>query len=168
MKKILLMLNIFLASTVCSAGQVLYPFSDGTTQVITYDDKYSFKNFGQRGLLDATDLEGKVIYASSFAQENPNTAVFPQSVKTMTFYNCNLDNVKTIKPGWTVVGGSERKYKVQNDKKDWVLDNLGQIVEVMNKENWVSRGFDVDKNHIPVLEIKDIEDGPKAVIISPI
>lgn len=145
------------------AGQVLYPMPDGTLQTITFDDKYSFKDYTQRNLLEAKDLEGKVIYASSFSQENPDMKVFPDSVKKMTFYNCNLDNVFMVKPGWIVIGGSERRYKVQNDLKDWEVDSTGKPTKVLNEEDWVKKGFDVDPMKIPAIKIKDIEDGPKAV-----
>lgn len=165
MKKILTSwVIVLLMSTKCFAGEVQYSFPDGTVQTVTFDDKYSFKNFGQRDLLEATDLEGKVIYYSSFAQENPDTKVFPDNVKKMTFYNCNLDNVKMVKPGWVVIGGSERRYSVMNDLKDWQLDDSGKPIKVLNEEDWVKKGFSVDPKYIPLTKIKDIEDGPKAVI----
>ena len=68
-----------------------------------------------------------------------------------------------VKPGWIVIGGSERKYQVQNDLKDWELDDTGKPTKVLNEEDWVKKGFDVNPMKIPATKIKDIEDGPKAV-----
>lgn len=154
---------VLLVSTLCSAGQVGYPMSDGIVQTITFDDKYSFKDYTQRNLLEAKDLEGKVIYASSFSQENPDTKVFPDSVKKMTFYNCNLDNVFMVKPGWIVIGGSERKYQVQNDLKDWEVDITGKPIRVLNEEHWIKQGYSVDVKDIPLIKLEKVEDGKKAV-----
>ncbi len=171
MRKIMLIMIYiisFIAQTAFAGTVEIGRNLDNTPIFITYDDKYSFKNFTQRNLLDATDLEGKVIYASSFSQENPDTKVFSESVKKIIFYNCNLDNVKLNKPGWEVNGGSQRKYKVQNDLKDWEVDDTGKPVKVLNEEDWIKKGYSVDPAKIPPTKIKDIEDGPKTVIISDI
>lgn len=60
------------------------------------------------------------IYGSSFAKENPDTMVFSPSMTGVTFYDCNLDNV-FIPPGNTVVGGTQRRYLIQNDLNDWLV-----------------------------------------------
>lgn len=164
MKKILLTFWVITISAICSAGEIGYPNPDGTVQTIVYDDKYSFKDFTQRNLLEAEDLEGMVIFGSSFSQENPDTRVFPDKVKKMTFYNCNLSNVFMVKPGWIVIGGTERRYKVQNDLKDWEVDNTEKPIKVINEEDWIRQGYDVNPSKIPLTKIEKVEDGPKAVI----
>lgn len=164
MRRILLTLWVITISAMASAGEIGYPNPDGTVQTIIYDDKYSKKDFTQRNLLEAEDLEGAIIYGSSFSQENPDTKVFPGSVKKMTFYNCNLDNVKMVKPGWVVIGGTERRYKVQTDLKDWLLDDTGKPTKALNEEDWIRQGYDVSPAQIPLNKLEKVEDGPKAVI----
>lgn len=124
---------------------------------INYDMKYSFKDFTNRSLRDAKDLNGKTIYASVFLQEIPDSRIFPENMKGVTFVNCNLDNVY-IPPGNTVIGGSQRRFRVQNDLRDWLIDENNKPIEPLDKEYWESEGYSVDPKDIPDKPLKDISE----------
>lgn len=139
----------------------------GTNEIdgvkFTYDDKYSLKDYADKTLLDAKDLEGMVIYGSCFSKEIPDTKVFPDKIKKLTFYNCNLDNVY-IKTGWSVVGGSRRRYKSQNDLCDWIVDKNNLPIEPLDKEKYVELGVSILPENIPqakmsenILQVKERE-----------
>ena len=125
-------------------------------QEVIFNDKYSKKDFTGKSLLSETDLEGIVIYGSCFSQETPKTRVFSDAVKNITFYNCNLDNVLLVKPGWITIGCSERMFKVQNDLRDWEIDIAGKPLKVLNEKYWINEKFSVDPQDIPLTKISDI------------
>jgi len=118
-------------------------------QEFTYDDKYSHKDFTGRRLTDAKDLNGITIFGSCFSHETPDTKVFPDDMTGVTFINCNLDNI-FIPIGNTVIGGSQRRFKVQKDARDWEIDNDGKPVKIINEKQWIIGGFSVDPIDIPV------------------
>ena len=89
---------------------------------------YSNKDFTGRNLSQATDLDGQTIINSCFSQEIPDTHVFPDGMKNVTFINCNLDNC-FIPSGNIVQGGSQRRFKVQQDGFDWIVDANNNPVE---------------------------------------
>lgn len=142
-------------------GKVLIGVLDGVPYEITCDDEYSFRDFTHRKLTDhgiiESDLSNKIIYASCFSQENPDSHIFPEDMTGVMFYNCNLDNVY-IPPGNTVIGGSQRRFKVQNDLRDWEIDGTDTPKEVINKEYWISQGYSVDPKDIPATKLEKIED----------
>lgn len=154
------MILLYLASS-AYAGQILYP-GFGT---ITFNDKYSYKDFTGKTLLSATDLEGITIYGSCFSQETPDTQVFPNNLIKITFVNCNLDNVFLVKPGWIIVGGTQRRFKVQNDLRDWEIDTNGIPVKVLNEEYWMINRFSVNPADIPLTKLKDISEIKKVQVI---
>lgn len=118
----------------CLAGEISYPTAENPLgEKVIFDDKYSQKDFTGKTLLEAKDLEGIVIFGSCFSQETPDTKVFPESVKNLTFYNCNLSNV-LIQPGWITIGCQETRYKVQIDGKDWEIDANNMPVRKLNEE----------------------------------
>ena len=146
---ILVLISLLLAVNVY-AGEILYPTSENPKgEKIVYSDKYSLKDFTGRNLLDATDLEGAVIYGSCFSQEIPDTNVFPVSIKKITLINCNTDNLY-IKSGWIVIGGSERRFKVQNDRMDWIVDNSNMPLEPLDKEEYIKLGISVNSKDLPI------------------
>ncbi len=119
----LILFLLTIVSFDCFAYKIQY-----NSEFIEVSDKYSSKDFTNRTLLDAKDLEGITIFGSCFSKELPSSytnqsyvSVFPDNVIKITFVNCNLDNV-FIKAGWVVIGGTHRKFRVQSDGKDWVLD----------------------------------------------
>ena len=138
------------------AGEILYPTAENPFgEKITYTDKYSKQDFTGKTLLEADDLEGVVIYGSCFSQETPDTDVFPINIKKITFYNCNLDNVKIVKPGWIVIGGSERRFKVQNDRMDWIVDNGNIALEPIDKEEYIKLGISISPSDLPLEMMKE-------------
>ena len=133
-------------------GKINYP-EIGT---IDFNDKYSKQDYTGKSLLNETDLEGIVIYGSCFSQETPDTDVFPMIVKKITFYNCNLDNVKIVKPGWIVIGGSERRYKVQNDLNDWLIDDTNKPTIPIDHKIFTKLGLPMPKpEDIPIAKVND-------------
>lgn len=92
-----------------------------TYNTIEYDidDELSFKDFTGWTSFEQ-DFNNKVIYGSCFSSEVPDADIFG-SIKGATFIVCNLDNV-LIPPGNTVLGGSQIRFKAQNDLNDWIVD----------------------------------------------
>jgi len=117
-------------------------------QEFTYDDKYSHKDFTGRRLTDAKDLNGITIFGSCFSQEIPDTKVFPNDMTGVVFYNCNLDNV-FISDGNSTIGCSQRKFKVQNDLMDWILDKDLKPAEPIMKKEFEKLGISTDPKDIP-------------------
>lgn len=152
MRFMLIIIYIIFICLPAWAGTVQYCFLDGKCETVVYDDKHSLKDYTQRNLLDATDLEGKVIYASSFSQETPDTKVFPDSVKKMTFYNCNLSNV-LLPPNSVVIGGQRTRYKAQTDGEDWIVDANSKPKEPVEKERFIE-----EKKSINPVDIKAREE----------
>jgi len=113
----------------------------------TYDDNYSHKDFTGRELLDK-DLSGITIFGSCFLQEIPDSKIFPDNMTGVTFINCNLDNV-FIPAGNETIGCSQRKFKVQNDMIDWILDTDLKPKEPISKEEFIKYGISIDPKDIP-------------------
>lgn len=84
-------------------------------------NQYSNKDFTGQYLVDKNDMDNLVIENSCFSNEIPNVHIFPESMVGVTFVDCNLDNV-FIPPGNTIVNGSHRFFKVQDDGQDWIVD----------------------------------------------
>ena len=85
------------------------------------NDDFSFKDFTGRGKPHFPIVTG-VIYGSCFSQETPDTSIFPTDMQGVTFIKCNFDNVY-IPPNNTVIDCWQRRFKVQNDRNDWLVDN---------------------------------------------
>lgn len=66
-------------------------------------------------------MSGETIEGSCFSQEIPNRHVFPDDLVGTTFVDCNLDNTY-IPPGNTIIRGSHRFFKAQDDGQDWIVD----------------------------------------------
>ena len=154
MRIFLFVFIVLWAFSLCHAGQVLY---DGA--LITYDDTYSLKDFSGIDLRKAK-LDGKTIYGSCFARELPDTKIFSDDMVGVRFIQNNLDNV-FIPPGNLVMGGSQRKFKAQNDLRDWEIDGSGNPTKIVNEDFWRKEGYSVDKTQIPTQPIARWEDAPK-------
>lgn len=91
-------------------------------------DDFSQKNFTGRSV-DVSD--GATVYGSCFSQETPDAEVFRSDMKNVTFINCNLDNV-FIPDNNTIIGGSMRRFKAQNDLNDWLIDDTDKPTLPLN------------------------------------
>lgn len=122
--------------------------------IIDYDDTFSLRDFTNQNL-KSQKMNGLIIYGSCFSQEIIDNDIFPDGMTGTSFYNCNLDNI-FIPPGNTVIGGSQKRFKPENDIRDWEVDNLNQPVKVVSEEAWILLKFSVDKNDIPVQKLDSI------------
>lgn len=116
-------------------------------QEITYDDNYSHKDFTGRTLLNE-NIKDINIFGSCFSQEIPDRHIFPEDMTGVVFYNCNLDNVY-IPTGNTTIGCSQKKFKVQNDLMDWILDADLKPKEPIMKEEFIKMGISILPKDIP-------------------
>lgn len=130
------------------------------------DEELSFKVFTNWDMREhpEIDLQGKIIYASCFYNEIPDSEVLPPELKGATFIKCNLDNV-IIPADNTVIDCSQQRVEEQNDMRDWVIDESGNAQKVLNEEYWIEQGVSVDALAIPKkpIIIKDGADPIKAI-----
>lgn len=144
-------LILILVCSVALAQTIRYDNQD-----IEMNDKYSGKGYPYHDLSfkHETDMKNINIYGSCFYQEwvEDDTEVvkdiFPDDMTGVTFYNCNLDNVY-VSPENTVVGGSYRKIKIQNDWDDWILNENLTPKEPINKEQRLKAGKSIKPKDIP-------------------
>lgn len=118
-------------------------------QILEYDENYSGKSFIYQDLSDRKDMDGITIYSSIFASEIPDTKIFSDNMKNVRFVNCNLDNI-IIPPGNILQNCSNRRFKIQNDGNDWIIDNSNKPIKPLN--DWVFTKFNVpvpDPKNIP-------------------
>lgn len=119
-------------------------------QQVEMNDAFSGRDFTGRGFVDVKN--GANVYGSCFSCETPDTPMFKPNL-IATFYNCNLDNC-LIPLGCTVVGGTQRRYKVQADGEDWLLDQTDKPTTPINTEFISSRGGNIDPKKIaPVVPV---------------
>ena len=100
----------------------------GESGPLVFDDTLSQKDFTHQNLSSRTDMNAKTIYQSTFFQERTSkdtgcgwVSVFPVSVSSITFVNCNLDNVQ-LPNNATLIESSHRRIKVINGC-DWEVDS---------------------------------------------
>ena len=85
-------------------------------------DEFSFKDFTGRSDVHFEGMKGGiVVYGSCFSQEIPDRHIFPDTMSGVIFIKCNLDNV-FIPVGNAIIDCSQKKFKKQNDKNDWLVD----------------------------------------------
>lgn len=125
---------------------VLYPFPDGHMEKIEYDDAFSSCDCTHLSSLDIPD--GTVVYGSCFSCETPDQHIFRDDMTGVTFYNCNLDNC-FIPDGNKVIGGSQRRFEVQNDMRDWLVDEEGNPEKLVNEKSEQKTGYPIDLESIP-------------------
>lgn len=87
----------------------------------------SSKDFTGRDL-SSMNISNKVIYGSCFSQEQLDRHCFPENMTGVTFINCNLDNCY-IPEGNTILGKQPRRFQLQEDGFDWILDKNNNPVE---------------------------------------
>jgi hypothetical protein len=128
------------------------------------NEKYSYKDFIGKTFLDVdpsefnnTEIIGSCFYQeSSYGTINPMKDVFPVGMTGVTFIKCNLDNVR-IPIGNTVVGGTNKRILVQNDREDWILDENNKPIEPMDKERRLAVGLSINPKDIPKTMITEEE-----------
>ena len=129
--------------------------------ILTYSAEWSLKHFSQKTGIDIPD--GTVVYASTFHQEEPDTIVFRPDMTGVYFVRCNLNNV-FIPPGNTIRDSSQRRYRVQNDLRDWEIDSQNRPTRLINAERWFAEGYSIDPVDIPDSQITNQEDIPRRTI----
>lgn len=112
------------------------------------DKTYSDKDFTGHNLQDRKNMSGLLIVNSCFSQEIPDTVVFPADMTGTTFEDCNLDNV-FIPPGNTVKRGTTKRFKVQNDGEDWLVDSHDKPLEPLSKVIYQRLGLSIDPVDLP-------------------
>ena len=114
-------------------------------EIVEMNSEFSQKDFTHQ----TVELPNNInVYASCFSQEKVDTHVFPDDMTGVTFYNCNLDNC-FIPLGNTVIGGKNRRFTVQNDGEDWVIDSQNKPVEPVTKKRFLQLGLSIDPKDIP-------------------
>ena len=96
------------------------------------DPNYSDKDMTGFDLTDRTDMSGIVIHGLCLSHEKPADCL-PSNLTGTTFIACNLDNVR-IPVGNTLMGCSHRMFEVQSDGKDWLIDDEGKPISLLNPE----------------------------------
>lgn len=92
----------------------------------------SNKDFTGQTLIERTDLDNAIMYHVCLSQENPDTVVLPPNVQGLCIAYSNLDNV-AIPAGVSIGDGcSQRRFKAQPDGHDWLLDDGGNPIEMLN------------------------------------
>ena len=120
-----------------------------------YDEKLSYRDFTNQTVSDSYDFSGKVIYQSCFSNEQPNSDIFGK-IKGTTFIKCNLDNI-TIPDGCTVVDCSQKRFKIQSDGNDWLVDENDIPDKPVDYKIYVKQGREVPTKESLVLEPKVAE-----------
>ena len=117
---------------------------------------YSFKDFTGQSLLDVPveDLNNTTIRGSCFSQESRGDAViFRPGLLGVTFERCNLDNV-FVTPGNTIAEDcSHRRFLVQKDAQDWLVDESLAPLEPLDKARILAEGGNIDPAKIPLKHI---------------
>ena len=121
-------------------------------QGIQYEisEKYSHKDMTGWDLSREGNMNGLVIYNSCLSNETPDAQILPQGLYGATFIACNLDNV-LVPEGNTVIDCTTRRYEVQNDLEDWVVDSESRTpIEPLNRKHFESLGLSIDPKSIPL------------------
>lgn len=118
---------------------------------IELPDELSFQDFTGDNFrnVDPTLLNGRTIKGTCFSQELPGNSrnkvkIFPENMTGVTFVDCNLDNVE-IPAGNTVIGGTNKTFKVQSDGHDWEIEEgTGRPLSPISPKLLVRLGEDTD------------------------
>lgn len=150
------LLILLLASVPAYAGQV-----EWNNQTLAYSDEFSFKNYADR--MEVSFPRGTTVYASVFYRESPDSNVFLSTMTGVTFVECNLDNVvlpvgNELK---NVYRPSKRRFFVQNDWRDWILNDSNEPVELIDKDYWLELEYSTRPADIPTRRIRDWNEVPR-------
>lgn len=117
-----------------------------------YSAEYSHKSLSHVNLTNADIPPGTKIRSSCFSREEPDSVIFPSDMTGVTFVNCNLDNI-VIPPGNTLVDCSNKRFEVQNDLNDWIIDHNDDPVQLVNQ-------VALEKLNLPIPTPDEIPDEP--------
>lgn len=120
------------------------------------NQKYSLKSFRNQKFTDVpasefnnTTIKGSSFYQSCCRTDGQMVNVFPPGMTGVTFEDCNLDNV-IIPPGNTVVRGTNKRLKLQNDLMDWECDKeTGAPIKPANGRLCSKVGVSQDPKDLP-------------------
>lgn len=140
--------------------------AQGVPIIVQYDDTFSHKDFTGWYWQDRNIPNNIVIYGSCFSHETPDAKIFKSDMTGVTFVNCNLDNV-SVPAGNTVVGSSTRRFKAENDLRNWSVDQNNQPIKLINEKNWANLGYSISVLDIPAQPIQNISELPIKVIAVP-
>lgn len=121
-----------------------------TVNGIAYEvsEKYSNKDMTGWDLSDRTDMSGLVIHGFCLSNEKPDANVLPSDLRGVTFLACNLDNV-VIPDGNILINCSNRRFQVQTDGDDWVVNQELEPLEPLNKKHYQMMGKSIDPADLP-------------------
>ncbi len=118
--------------------------------------KYSYKDFTGVSFKDipVEEFNNTIIVGSCFWQqwyegEEVVKDIFPDGIIGVEFRKCNLDNVYIDETKNTIVDGTHKKIKPQNDWADWIVDDDGKPIELLYKDNRLEKGLSIDPKDIP-------------------
>ena len=63
-----------------------------------------------------------------------------------------------------IINCSQRRFKVQNDLRDWEIDHTDKPIKVINEKYWEMSGYSIDAKDIPLQKIESIDRVPKKAI----
>jgi len=134
------------------------------SEIINYNDEWSFKNFSNMHVPVNQMPSDIVVYSSIFYHEEPDYSPFPEGMTGVTFVKCNLDNL-IIPPGNTVIECSQKRFKAQNDLNFWEIDeNNLPTVPIGGTKQWTKFGLSVpDPKDIPAEKVSEPVDLKKLV-----
>lgn len=143
---------LLVLATTASAGSVQIE-----DEIVPYNDEFSFKNFTNWEFISRPeyDFSNKVIYATVFMNEKPGAVIFSDKTENVVFICCNLDNIAlprnsmVVNPGC----GSQKRFEVQNDRLDWIVDEQNRPIQLIDEEIWASKGVSIDPEKIPLQKI---------------
>ena len=117
--------------------------------------KHSYKDYTGQDLskLPAAEFSNSTIKGTCFSQEliksDDLVNVFPEGVENITFERCNLDNVLIPKKCDKTKCCTNKMFKVQADKRDWVIDPVTkEPIEPLNKKLYLKKGWSIDPKDI--------------------
>ena len=124
------------------------------------NDEFSFKDFaGKQAKHHYENMPSNIIiYGSCFSQEIPDIHIFPEDMTGVKFIKCNLDNV-FIPTGNTIIDCWQRRFKVQNDMNDWLINEINQPTMPTNHKYFTKLGLPMPlPKDIPQIKVYEVID----------
>lgn len=112
---------------------------------------FSNRDFTGHSFVDIPD--DSIVENSCFSQETPDKHIFRENMNKVIFRDCNLDNV-FIPKGNIISNCSQKKFAVQNDKEDWIVDETNSPVVPIAQKQYETLGLSIDPNDIPPVKME--------------